>query len=193
MSSMNQNLIMQDGRVFLRPIALADAESLHPIYCEADTMAYYRRPTSATLDDSRKLVSQMIAGLDAGTGFRWVVCPAWQMQVVGSIGYHGWDREKKFAYLSYEVIPAHRGRHWAAQAGTLVLDFGRREMGLARVFAVIDSTNVASLRTAERLGFVLGQAAHRELSNAQEDRIVMVNRFADVATPVVDPASGART
>jgi ribosomal-protein-alanine N-acetyltransferase len=56
--------------------------------------------------------------------------------------------------LGYAVRRADWGKGYATEAGTLMLDFGFRELGLHRVQAACGPDNHASQRLLARLGFV---------------------------------------
>jgi RimJ/RimL family protein N-acetyltransferase len=106
---MDQNRNLDGEWVRLRPLELSDAEALHEIYREPQTMQFYGKPVCATLDESRRLIDQMLTGQADGTGCRWAILRRTESDVVGSIGFHGWNRDRGFAFFSYEIVP-HRGK-----------------------------------------------------------------------------------
>lgn len=150
---MERNAYIRGETVELRPIELADADALHAIYCEPRTMQFYGKPVCSTLDESRKLVAQMLSHISQGGAVRWAICRASDPRVVGSIGFHGWDREQETAWLSYEITPQERGRRLSAEAGKLAIRYAQDVMGLRHIFAAVDLDNRPSLRIVERLGF----------------------------------------
>lgn len=176
---MMTNSNLSDEQIALRPIQIEDAAALHEIYSEPATMMYYRKPLCRTLDDSRNLIGQMIAGCGAGLGFRWTIISRESGAIIGSIGFHGWDKSRGTAYLSYEIVPRYRGNGWAQAAGRIALGFGRREMNLQRALAIIDESNVASLKAAERLSF-LRQAPETAAGSPmlEDGQIILVLDFA---------------
>lgn len=55
--------------------------------------------------------------------------------------------------LAWMLHREHRGRGYATEAARALIDFART-LGLARIFAVTDPANAASLRVMQRLGLV---------------------------------------
>jgi RimJ/RimL family protein N-acetyltransferase len=56
--------------------------------------------------------------------------------------------------VGYAFLPAARGRGLAYEAVAATLDLARTRFGLARVLAIVDPANVASVRLLEKAGFV---------------------------------------
>ena len=183
---MDRDPILQGELVRLRPLELSDAESLHEIYREPQTMRYYGKPVCATLDDTRRLIGQMLQGQANGSGVRWAILQHTDSIVVGSIGFHGWDRDRGFAFFSYEIVPQHRGKHLSVDAGRVALALGASTMGLRRILAVIDADNLASVATAKRLGFALESGLDPLRSTDDLNRCTFSLSVAANAIPVLE-------
>jgi RimJ/RimL family protein N-acetyltransferase len=65
--------------------------------------------------------------------------------------------------LAWMVTEQYRGRGLATEAGSALIRFGLRELGLSRVFAVTHPQNTASLGVMERLGMTLVAGRPEEL------------------------------
>ena len=64
--------------------------------------------------------------------------------------------------MRYSFLPAARGRGYAREAVTEIVDFTLRENGgLDRIIAVLSDDNKASQALAEDLGFTLEQSFYR--------------------------------
>jgi RimJ/RimL family protein N-acetyltransferase len=97
-----------------------------------------------------------LASVNHRRGWRWTLFGGdgdGGRAIVGTGGYHDWDRKRHEAKLSYELVPAARGRGLASEAVREALRYGYEEMGLGRVLAEIHPDNAASRRLAGRLGF----------------------------------------
>jgi RimJ/RimL family protein N-acetyltransferase len=66
----------------------------------------------------------------------------------------GIEADEGKAELGYIIAPAARGRGVATEALRLVTDWGFTERGLLRLELLISVDNVASIRVAERCGYV---------------------------------------
>ena len=74
--------------------------------------------------------------------------------VVGDIGFLGAPRADGSIEIGYSVIPDRRGRGYATEAARALVDWALRQPGVTTVVAGCDNSNVPSIRTLERLGFV---------------------------------------
>jgi RimJ/RimL family protein N-acetyltransferase len=66
----------------------------------------------------------------------------------------GIDWEGRQGEIGYVLTPSARGRGAATRAVRLLTDWGFEALGLERLELLIDSTNAASERVAERAGYV---------------------------------------
>jgi len=63
-------------------------------------------------------------------------------------------RPGRDASVAYRIFPAWRGRGYAARALELLTQWVFDDLGLPRLVLEIDEENVASIRVAERCGYV---------------------------------------
>lgn len=54
--------------------------------------------------------------------------------------------------IGYEIIPKYRGRGYAAEAVTAIMEYAREELLLEDLFCIIEKDNIPSLCLAEKLG-----------------------------------------
>jgi ribosomal-protein-alanine N-acetyltransferase len=131
------------------------ADALYPIYSDPAVTFLYPKEPCETLEECRRVLASM-ASVNHRRGWRWTLLGAdgdGGQAIVGTVGFHDWDRKRHEAKLSYELVPAARGRGLASEAVREALRYGYEEMGLARVLAEIHPDNAASRRLAGRLGF----------------------------------------
>lgn len=74
--------------------------------------------------------------------------------VIGFAGFVRWNHDHHRSEVFYGVEPTHRAKGIAGEALSRLLDFGWSELGLHRAEAHMDPENTASIRIAEKLGFV---------------------------------------
>lgn len=132
------------------------ADALWPIYSDPAVTHLYPKEPCATLEECRRVLASM-ASVNHRRGWRWTLLAAGggtaDGEILGTVGFHDWDRQRREAKLSYELVPAARGRGLAAEAVHEALRYGWGAMGLDRVLAEIHPDNAPSRRLAERLGF----------------------------------------
>jgi RimJ/RimL family protein N-acetyltransferase len=72
-----------------------------------------------------------------------------------------WELPGEVAELGYYLEPTYGGKGLATEAAAALLDYGLSTLGLPAVWALIHESNVASLKLAQRLGFlVVGSGVH---------------------------------
>ena len=69
--------------------------------------------------------------------------------------------------LGYSLLGEFTGRGYAAEAAAAVLADGRERLGLARILAIVDPDNAASIRLLRKLGF--GSATMTRLPGIDHD------------------------
>lgn len=142
------------GRVALRPVVDADVALVR----ELATDPYI--PTIGTVpvdpDDEAALawVRRQQARHPEGAGFSFTVTEAGSGAVVGHCGLWLRHLAEGRATAGYAIVPAQRGRGLATDALVALTRFGWTIPGLERVDLHVEPWNVASVRTAERAGYV---------------------------------------
>jgi RimJ/RimL family protein N-acetyltransferase len=54
--------------------------------------------------------------------------------------------------IGYAFLPQYFGQGFATEAGTAVLDYGRRTLGLTRIVSIVAAENAASIQVLRKLG-----------------------------------------
>lgn len=104
-----------------------------------------------SLEDSATWISQSAAGRERGDAHTFGIFDM-QGHVLGDIGLNRIDTRRASANLGYWVRQSAQGQGVATRAARAVADFGFQALGLVRIEIVVAIDNVASRRTAERLG-----------------------------------------
>lgn len=136
-------------RLVLRPLVSDDADGLHAVLSDEETMRYWATPPHEAIAETRDYVAgnaeqdQWLTWAiteGGGPALGWVVLSAHR------------DGVRELGYI------LHRdrwGRGYVGEAAAAVVDHGFAVMGLRRIFADCDPDNVGSIRVLERLGFRL--------------------------------------
>jgi [ribosomal protein S5]-alanine N-acetyltransferase len=140
------------------------ADALYSIYSDPEVTFLYPKEPCESLEECRRVLASM-ASVNHRRGWRWTLVrqPVGGKdggkngggggEIVGTVGFHDWDRQQREAKLSYELVPAARGQGLASEAVGEALRYGYEQMGLERVLAEIHPDNEPSRRLASRLGF----------------------------------------
>ena len=147
-------LPIETERLRLRELTDADADALHRIYGDAETMLHVgrtRRPT-ADLEATRRVIGSLRRHDELHGFTMWAVDEREGDPVVGVAGLmwvEGHGPEVEAAYL---VRRDRWGLGYATEALRAILDVGRGELGLGRIIALAYPENDASRRVMEKAG-----------------------------------------
>lgn len=84
---------------------------------------------------------------------RWMLIRKDDGAIIGTCGYHNWNRDNNSAEIGYDLCPPYQGHGYVAEALEAMIDVGFEQMGLNRIYAVIFTGNRKSWLTVERAGF----------------------------------------
>jgi len=144
---------LQTKRLRLRPLALSDAEAMHEIYADPETLCYWSCKPARTMDDTRGLVQKDLDAAARGQGLFWAVSRARRPECIGKCVLFQIDETNQRAEVGFLL----NRRYWRSglmrEAMSAVIDHAFGELGLHRLEADTDPQNAASLGLLERLGF----------------------------------------
>lgn len=103
---------------------------------------------------ARAFIDRQHRRLPEGTGYSFAIADSVHDTLVGHVGLWLRDRDLGRATLGYWVIPRARGKGIAAAALAAATDFAWTLGDLVRLELHIEPTNEASIRTAERCGYL---------------------------------------
>lgn len=143
------------GDAFARPYHEGDASALCAAVREtgaslAQWLDWYRSDYSET--DAAQWIAHCIAGWASDEQFTFALFDAADRRFLGAVGINHRNRTHNFAGIGYWIRASARGRGLAARLGRKVAAFGFEQVRLARIEIVAAVDNLASRRTAERIG-----------------------------------------
>jgi ribosomal-protein-alanine N-acetyltransferase len=142
------------GRLVLRPWADDDAEALHAIYGDAETMRYIGssgRPTADVV--ATRGVLDALRRHEAFHGFTlWPVDERSGDRVVGVAGLSWVEGRGPDVEAAYLIRRDRWGRGYAPELLRAVLRLGHEDLGVERIVALAYPENAASRRVMEKAG-----------------------------------------
>jgi ribosomal-protein-alanine N-acetyltransferase len=156
------DLVIETGRLKLRPYVEADAEAIFPIVSQRDFPKHMSWAAHADLEETRAFVRRHPEGIARNTDVAWAIEHEGRAQ--GAIGLHGikWQvgaQRVDRAELGFWLAPALWGRGMMTEAATAVVRFGFETIGLHKVTTRCYAENTGSRRVIEKVGFrFLGRA-----------------------------------
>jgi ribosomal-protein-alanine N-acetyltransferase len=147
--------ILETKRLILRAITLDDAEFWVRNFSDPDVVELTAFEPPKDIETAKEeIATYCIKVFSENTGIRWGVTIKGSNQLIGTAGYHGWEKERGYhANLGYDLLREHRRKGIMREALTAVVDYGFETMKLHRIQAMIDPRNEASIRLVEGLGF----------------------------------------
>lgn len=161
---MSHRLELIGKRVVLREFTMDDVNAMHA-YLSDDEVFRYVSWEQPTLDETIQSVREAMEAARTAPrhDYELAVTLTDTGEVIGQVTLRT-DRyipriRQRTSELGYMLRRDCWGRGLATEAARLLLDFGFRELGLHRVFAVVGEDHPASIRVLEKLGFRL-EARH---------------------------------
>ncbi len=111
-------------------------------------------PAHATETQATDWIQRNLGRWSEGTGFSFAIAEVVTSRAVGSAGLWLAELGQGRATAGYSVAPRHRGHGYAADALSALTVFGWTLPALHRVELYIEPGNMASIRTADRAGYV---------------------------------------
>lgn len=160
---------LSSPRLRLLPLAVDDAELLLPVYADPEVTEYFENKITE-IEGVRHAVKQRLArDVPPGMG-------TWLIQLDETIVGHAhlWTARNPagIVEIGWTIGKAHWGRGIATEAARAVIEHGFRRLGLPAIFAIVHEDNAASMRVAQKLGFIeVGQQEHH---NAPHRMLVLL-------------------
>jgi RimJ/RimL family protein N-acetyltransferase len=150
--------VLETPRLRLRPHRADDLDALHAIWSEPDVYRYIGGEPATRQDVWMRLLRYGGMWPMLGYGF-WAVEDKASGALVGDLGYADFQREitpslDGMLELGWVLAPSVHGRGYASEALAAVLGWGDRYLGAHRAACIISPENAASIRVAEKAGFL---------------------------------------
>jgi len=150
---------LKTPRLVLRPLVVADCESMHRYRSLPEVWRYQHWAPAATDEISEFIADQAAIEPDTpGTWYQLAITVRSSGDLVGDCGLHFHEHDSHQTEFGITVAPEHQGQGYATEAAQALLAYLFGTLGKHRVFASADPRNTPSLRLMERLG--MRQEAH---------------------------------
>lgn len=146
--------MLSDGTIRLEPLAAQHLEGLAALGRDVDVQRFTYVPSPWVDGFERTWLDRYEQGAQDGTRAGFAIVDEADGTFLGLAALVQVDREGRQAEAGYIVAPQARGRGLAGHALGLLTEWALREFELERVELRITTDNVASMRVAERCGFV---------------------------------------
>jgi len=145
---------LTDGVVTLRPLGAADVEDTFALRSLPEVMASAVPPVPRPREAIERACLRSQAGWLAGERADFTIRDAATDAYAGEIGLYYWEPPSAQAMIGYSMLPQWRGLGYATRAARLVAGWAFDEVGIARLIAGTQPSNLGSQRVLERAGFI---------------------------------------
>ncbi len=142
-------------RLLIRPVSIEDKESMFRYRSDSETSKYLSL-IPKSVEGMAEFIGKTLSEIDVqGSWFQLVIVEQISKLLIGDIGIHflDTDSENKQVEIGYTLDKDFRGKGYATEALSSVIDFLINTLNKHRIIASIDPTNSDSIRLIERLGF----------------------------------------
>ena len=141
---------IETERFILRQIEFSDANEVFQYFSRNEVTKYYDLDTFKHINEATKLIESWQKRFVKNEGIRWGIATKDSNKIIGSCGYHNWEKDHYKAEVGFEVTPEHWQQGVMTEVLQHIIKYGFEEMGLFRIEALYDPENEASKRTLEK-------------------------------------------
>lgn len=144
---------LETERLVLRCLAAGDADFVFRHFSDPEVTRFLLDEDPLT---HRSQAEELIRSYLEPTGKthnRWAIARRTDAALIGTCGFHRWDKRHRRAEIGYDLAPDCWGRGMMAEALREMIRYGFDRMQLNRIDALVYTENTRSIRLLERLSF----------------------------------------
>lgn len=145
--------ILETPRLVLRDLRLPDAPHLLAFFGDEWVAGFLDGPLLTEVEEAEEIIEWAADMRAKRFGIRWGITLKGQDRVIGTCGFHRWDKTHHRAETGYELARDHWRQGIMSEALRAIFGYGFGAMGLHRIEALVDPHNDASLGLLRALGF----------------------------------------
>jgi RimJ/RimL family protein N-acetyltransferase len=144
--------IIETKRLLLRPLTLEDLDELYSLYREPALMQYITGQPRSYEVTRQRLLSHIADHEQYGFGLCAAILKT-TGQMIGRCGLEPIDRPTGLeGNLAWMFKKEYWGQGLATEFGRAMVAYGFDRLHLARIFAIADHPNIASIKVMQKLG-----------------------------------------
>lgn len=176
---MNVNFpILKTNRLTLREITVEDCRAIYEYLSDEEVMKFYGMSPLKSEKEALEEIDWYNNIYESKTGFRWGITLQNENKVIGSCGFHNWDKRHHRAEIGFELTRQHWNQGIMAEALRAITQFGFLDLHINRIQAVVEPENFASLGLLKKLGFNQeGLLAQYEFTSGKYDDLIMLAKL----------------
>lgn len=145
--------LIETERLILRQLRTTDAPDVFHYFSKDEVTQYYDLESFTQAWQAEQLIEKFNKRFENKEGFRWGITFKPEDRIIGTCGFHNWEKEHSRAEIGYELTPEYWQKGIMTEVIRAVLDFGFSKLELNRIEAFIDRDNISSKKLLEKTGF----------------------------------------
>jgi ribosomal-protein-alanine N-acetyltransferase len=144
---------LETERLLLRQMTLEDTDFVFRHFSDSTVTQYLMDEPPVTEYAQAQEIIQFYMEPEGKTHNRWGIIRKSGNQLIGTCGYHKWDKRYFRAEIGYDLSPGFWGQGYMTEALRVVISNGFERMRLNRIEALVYIKNDRSIQLLQRLGF----------------------------------------
>lgn len=145
--------VLETERLLLRPLANEDLEFIFSHFSNPLVTEYLMDEPPLENREQAQHIIDFYNRPGEKNNSRWALVLKENQQVIGTIGFHRWEKPYFRSEMGYDLTPAYWGYGLMSEAIQAMLRFGFEQMGLNRIDALVYVDNPRSVNVLKKAGF----------------------------------------
>lgn len=145
--------VLETEHFQLRELTKEDAPHLYGYFSDEEVVQYYGLEPFIRKEQADQFVTQVKSGFRNGMMIRWAIVDKQTGELLGTVGYHNWNRQHRRAEIGYELKKEVWRRGIMTEVLETVIPFGFDRLLLNRIGATVRAENVSSRELLRKFGF----------------------------------------
>ncbi len=145
---------LETERLVLREVTDNDVQDLFVLRSSTDMMKFIDRPLATELNDAQKLIDIIKDLLSKNEGITWAISLKGEDRMIGTFGFWRIDKAHYRTEIGYLLHKDYWGKGIMQEAMETGINYAFNTLGVHSIEANINPNNAASIKIAERNGFV---------------------------------------
>ncbi|MGC3970757.1 MAG: GNAT family N-acetyltransferase [Pirellulales bacterium] len=146
-------------RLRMRPYQIDDAVTMFGVFGDPEVMRFSQSGADPNVAATQVRVQKLVDHQQRFGFSLWVVEDRATGEILGDCGLKQLADGPEIE-VGYRFARAHWGRGYATEGAAASVDYGFRTLGLSRITAVVEPTNLASCKVIEKIGLRFERLAH---------------------------------
>ncbi|MDQ0154466.1 GNAT family N-acetyltransferase [Robertmurraya andreesenii] len=170
--------VLETERLILREIIETDRLDILEYLSDEEVMKFYGMSPFRDEEEALEEINWYRKIFDFGVGIRWGITLKEINKVIGSCGFHNWDKRHHRAEIGFELSKHYWNKGIMGEALRAIIPFGFVELNINRIQALVEPENFASLGLLKKLKFnEEGLLAQYEFTCDKYDDLLMLARL----------------